>query len=707
LRLVSCSEKDGINSNITFMLHKSCIRRFPNRDIAFVNIQNVPPRKNIINLFGKKTLNGVFKGDYIAKDRDGSRYENRVDAIRSILNMHVKELDVVMNTFCGTSARSTREGDCGSVLLANTQFGPIILGLHIMGESNAVVAIRVDDEFVKIGIEAFDEIIISSDVPLLSSPSVERNVVDLHKKSPVRYSIQGSANVYGSFTGFRRKSKSSVKNTLICDSMLSRGYVIKHGPPVMNTWEPWSIALKDMVNPVNQIDVGLLSECTEAFSNDILNGLTEEDLNKVHVYDDLTTINGAPGVAYVDKINRNTSAGNPWKRSKKYFMKAVDPIGNIMDPVLINDEIMDRVGVCIEKYKSGQRYMPNFCAHLKDEATSYKKIASKKTRVFTGAPLDWTIVVRKYLLSTVRLIQNKRFLFEAAPGTIAQSTEWGKIREYLTQFGEDQIVAGDYAKFDKRMPPTVILAAFRVLMSICKTAGYTKEDLSIVQGIAEDTAFPLVDFDGDLIEFFGSNPSGHALTVIINSIANSLYMRYSFGKLGKKWGYTVAQFKLFVALITYGDDNAMGISKNISHWFNHTTIQNSLKEIGIEYTMADKEQESIPLIHIDDVSFLKRKWRWDKDVKAYLCPLEHDSIEKMLTTCVTSKTVTEEEQCVSIITTAVREYFWYGREIFLEKRNMLMSVVEENNLRAYVQKSTFPTWKDLYDEFWNASSNVI
>jgi hypothetical protein len=152
---------------------------------------------------------------------------------------------------------------------------------------------------------------------------------------------------------------------------------------------------------------------------------------------------------------------------------------------------------------------------LKDEALAFRKIVAGKTRVFAGAPADWSFVVRKYLLSVIRLIQTNKFVFETGVGTNACSTQWQEIRDYLTVFGDDRMIAGDYGSFDKTMPPDVILAAYDIIYAICKEAGYSESDLLVVQGIAEDTAFPLVDFNGDLVQFYGSNPSGHPLTVIM------------------------------------------------------------------------------------------------------------------------------------------------------------------------------------------------
>ena len=134
-------------------------------------------------------------------------------------------------------------------------------------------------------------------------------------------------------------------------------------------------------------------------------------------------------------------------------------------------------------------------------------------------------------------------------------------------------------------------------------------------------------------------------------------------------------FKENVHLMTYGDDNVMGIS-TCAPWFNHTSIQEVLADHGVTYTMADKESASVPFINIDDVTFLKRSWRWDEDVKAFLAPLEHDSIEKMLLTCVESKSVSPQQQALSIATSAVNEYFFYGKEVFEEKRKMMLDIIK-------------------------------
>jgi hypothetical protein len=373
----------------------------------------------------------------------------------------------------------------------------------------------------------------------------------------------------------------------------------------------------------------------------------------------------------------------------------------MLDPVEVDDEIMDRVDKIILSYKSNQQAHPNFCAHLKDEPVSFKKASVGKTRVFTGAPFDWTIVVRKYLLSFTRLLQNERLAFEAAPGTIAQSIEWQEMYDYIVKNGKDNIVAGDYQMFDKKMSPKEILLAFDIIIEFCKLSGnYTDEDIQIIRCIAEDTAFAVVDYNGDLIQLYGSNPSGNPLTVILNGIVNSLRMRYVYFMLNPD--KTLTNFKEDVSLMTYGDDNIMSVRQR-ANWFNHTAISKCFASLGIGYTMADKEAESVPFINIDDASFLKRTWRYEENLGCMVAPLDHDSIEKMLMVWNRSKSVTEEAQGISVISTALREYFFYGKEIFNEKTIMFKQLIKDLKWDSWVEDSTFPTFEELCESFKRSS----
>jgi hypothetical protein len=273
---------------------------------------------------------------------------------------------------------------------------------------------------------------------------------------------------------------------------------------------------------------------------------------------------------------------------------------------------------------------------------------------------------------------------------------------WLVHFGLDRIIGGDYAKFDKSMSALVLIAAWKVIINVYKAAGHSEKHIAKLWCIAYDSIFTFCNFNGTLMQFFASNPSGHPLTVVINGIANCLYMRYAYTILNPE--HEATTFRENVHLMTYGDDNGMGVSENVP-WFNHTSIQEVLANCGIKYTMADKLAESVPYIHISNFTFLKRSWRWEPELNSHTCPLDHDSIEKMLMVTVKSKSVTPEFQMATIIRSALGEYFFYGKEIFEKKRILLMRIAQEIEL-DYFGDWMYPTWDDLKCQYRESSRKV-
>jgi hypothetical protein len=705
LSITASNHSCNINGNFNMKLSSSQVTRYPDVDLCVIVVPNIPPKRGIFKFLPNKDFKAKFNGSLVKRNKDGSLTSSTIDCIMRVDNANIPQLSAVSNVWSGKIKQPTVDGDCGALLISQTAMGPVAVGIHIMGEDENVVSIALTREFFADVIAKHPLMCIQSSEPKISAIDHPRFIGPLHYKANIRFIDSGVADVYGSFDGFRGTHKSRVESSILKDYLINKGYKLKFGVPEMRSWEPWYLALSDLTKPNMHIDYGIVESVTKSFYDDITAGLTTEDYDMLHVYDDITTLNGAPGVNYVDKINRNTSAGSPWKKGKRYFMYAIPSIGELYDPVALDTNILDRIDVSIQTYINGERTCPIYTASLKDEPVTFAKISAKKTRVFSGAPLDFTFIVRKFLLSFVRLVQTRRELFESAPGIIAQSLEWNGLFYYITQHGEDRIVAGDYRKFDKTMAPVWIKAAFKIIIKIITDSGnYSEDDIKIVMGISADIAYPLMDFNGDLIQFFGSNPSGHPLTVIINGIANCLYMRYTYFVLNPMKEST--SFKKNVALMTYGDDNICSINKACP-WYNHTTISNCFATIGIGYTMADKEAVSVPYINIKDASFLKRRWEFNVDLDCYLAPLEHDSIEKMLLIWVASKTISPKHQAIAVVSSAIREYFFYGEDIFNEKRNLLIEMCDKLDLRYWVTETTFPTWPSLVEDFRKNSEHLL
>jgi hypothetical protein len=696
------AEKQGVNPNLKLLVDVSTVYYKPNSDICLLELRGLPPRGNFIDLFCKESFDAKLNGHYLRRTYDGDVTAKPVERIRLQKNQYDQHTQYQMDAWNGITRSGCVVGDCGSILVVKSGFGPVILGIHYLGNPNinAVCAIKVTQEFLNEAISKMTTLMIQGNCLEVSAPSVPVNITDLHKKSAFRYLDAGSAMVCGSLTLPRAHGKSRVENTPMNSFLHQYGYRTKYTSPDLVSWRPWHLAAKEMVNPANQFKPSILRECVQAFSDDIVNNIPLDIIqDTVHVYDHFTAVNGAAGITFVDKLNRNTSMGHPYNRSKRFYIHPVAAQGENVDPVDFSEEILAKIKEIEENYRDGKRNNPVFRGNLKDEAVTELKAILGKTRLFAGAPVAWSVVVRKYVLSLIRLIQSNQYTFECACGIICQSKEWDKLKVYLTMHGIDQLVAGDFEKFDKRMCAELIQAAFDILINICGYSGnYSHEDLLVVKGIGVDTAFAWMNFNGDLVAFFGSNPSGHPLTVIINSLVNSLYMRYCFVTI---CGKSASEFKKFVNLMTYGDDNIMNVSRSIPE-FNHTSIQLCLKNVGVGYTMADKNAPSIPYIHIDDCSFLKRTWRYDKQFGGHVAPLDHDSIEKMLMVWVRSKTISSQEQCIAVVSSAVMEYAFYGELVFDDKVRILKKMCSELDLDMYVTPSTFPTFNELVNRYQQA-----
>lgn len=688
----------GLTPNVTLKVRQHELYRDVANDQVWFLILCWSPKRDLRELICKPTLRGKYRGAYTGYTKLRQKQDMVVAAVQ--YGQSQSDLGEVPG-WCGFVNIPTVLGDCGMPLVVHKPQAAI-LGLHMLGNPMGEVwATAIDSDKVQRAVDHFARPIVQCGLPVISAPSKEKCLGSLRQWSPLRWVEQGSLNVFGSYTEFRATPRSRVQPTLLGKVIVEeRGWKVDAVKPEMKDYRPWRHALLDITNQEHgAIDHTKLRTCARAYVDDVLSALPQDVLSTMQALSTKATINGIDGVKFLDKMNFKSSMGEPYCKSKKGYL--VGPDG---DREFI-PEVQERIAHIEKCYQSGQRACPVFSGQLKDEARSAAKVEAGMVRVFTGAPADWSFVVRKNLLTTVKVIQEHPFIFEASPGCAAQTLAWEQYYDFLTVHGFDRMIAGDYGKFDKKMEAQLILEAFWILAELLKAAGWDEEELMVIHCIAEDTAFSFVNFDGDLVEFFGSNPSGHPLTVIVNCLVNALYMRYCFLELNNLPGSEyerVRRFKEFVNLLTYGDDNVMNVSPQ-ADWFNHTAIQTVLASIGVKYTMADKESVSRPFIHISEISYLKRTWRWDEDIGAVICPLEEASIRKMLTVCIPSGTESPEFHMAAVMSAAANEWFWHGKERFEKERAWLWHLAERYDLTLELKAKAFPTWTELCQRFERAS----
>jgi hypothetical protein len=539
-------------------------------------------------------------------------------------------------------------------------------------------------------------------VPMASEGTFETNQYGIDyapapyisPKSPARFQEEIAFDHYGMIDQFAVRPRTSVAPSILSDSVKeATGVENIYGPPAncrkgedrIPPWQPYQEYLSSVGSCSHTMDPRILSwavlDYTSAIDKALATDLGKKLLKEVRVLTDEEAINGVEGMSFVDPLKTNTSMGFPINKPKKEYMT-----------ILHNEDgtitrIMDERAVALAKkqeevYRTGERCYPVFKACTKDEPT---KLSKKKVRIFQAAPVSLSINVRKRFLTICHWFSNLPLITECAVGINSHGPAWTQLIEHVSKYGKERMVAGDFTAYDQNMSCHLTLLAYQILIHIAVASGnYTDDDIKIMQGIATDVCFPVINLNGELMQMHGTNPSGQNLTVYVNSIVNSLYQRYIYYAIYPMDQYT-GVFQDHVALTTYGDDNLMSVSKD-RPYYNHTTMQKEYAKIGLTYTMADKESESVPYLPLEKTDFLKRKSRFDPNYVfeengqqyrgMYLALLDETAIFKSLHCNAVSASATRDEVALSCLESAMSEWFLYGESVYEARRKQMTHVVE-------------------------------
>jgi len=582
-------------------------------------------------------------------------------------------------------------GLCMATLVGNVNGIPFIAGHHLAGRGhNGAAGLltrkAINDTIAKLNQRPCILASHSASPLITNSMGIEFGPLTApHEKCPT-HTLDSNARIriHGSHNQPRSTPKSSVVTSVISPAVESvMGIEKKHGPPKeMGADRHKKVDMDGKVDTAVKFDSELLTKAAIDFEA-TLDQIPWEELQKVGIISIDANLAGLDGVLGINPINHKSSVGFPGKGDKTQFSKKSDRyVKGISCPRDLDPLILEELEKMEARLRRGESINTIFKASFKDEPT---KMSKDKVRVFAAACFAFVLLVRKYFLTLAALVQRNKIFTECAVGVVVQSPEWTELFEHIGKHGWDRAIAGDYAKFDTRMSPQFMSVAFKLLIKLAEKSGnYDEDDLTIMRGIATEIIYPHYDYFGTIVQFTGSNPSGHPLTVIINSFVNSLYLRYCYYAIAKKKGWwRTPLFNKVVSAMVYGDDNIMTVAKGYDD-FNHTAIAAELAEVGIKYTMADKDAESVPFISLHEASFLKHFAVWDDELGLYRSPVEEDSIAKMLHTHLKSKVLSMEQSSAEAIQNVALKYFEFGREVYTSRKAQLEEVAHAAGIRGYV-----------------------
>lgn len=598
--------------------------------------------------------------------------------------------------------------------------GPSLLGFHLMGNEegpHATVGFScyVTKEIIMTAIEELKKLPMvilthcGGDVPLVICNRDIGYTPTVHPRSPASFlPTEAHIKVFGTCAGSAHY-KSDIRDSMLVESLSEHLGPQKWGPPRFKQkdgsgeWMPWATALAKFAQPCTTVDPVLLHRATSDYLSDLV-PLLDLHVNRGHVQPltDNQILCGIPEIRFIDGMNLSTSVGYPLGGPKRNFITETpqtiysERVLNFKDPIF-----MEEARKAEKVYLAGKQNHFIFKACLKDEPV---KLEKDKVRVFQCAPMVCQILIRKYYLPLARILSMHPLVSECAIGINAFSPEWEEMHNHVTKFGDvidesrtnrSRIFAGDYKAWDQKLPTHVVMAAFQILIDLAKASGqYTEDDITIMYGLAYDIAQPMVCYNGTLMQFLGSNPSGQNLTAYINSIANSLLIRmYYFSE------YRHLPFRKFVAIMTYGDDVEGSVSALLKNFTIAGYSDWLFRNIGMTFTMPDKTSELTDFLNKDTSDFLKRKSRYHPEIECIIGVLDLESIKKSLY-CVRGLKTNEVSILISCATSATYEYFFHGREIYEQHLAILKTAFALHNITVpcldWEYEHHVEKWKRMY-----------
>lgn len=336
-------------------------------------------------------------------------------------------------------------------------------------------------------------------------------------------------------------------------------------------------------------------------------------------------------------INRSTSAGyphncRPYSNKKKKAFFGEDSDFDLSNSACL--ALKRNVVVMVRNISNGIPLNDLlFVDSLKDELRTHDKVKIGKTRLFSGAPVELIIISRMFFGPLMVHVTQTRINNNTAIGVNPYDTEWDllkrKLEEVYKVISEDNcstpMGAGDFSAFDASLRSEILEMIF-VAIGVHINLKFGTDIFSQILEIGRTMFNSKHVYLNKLYEWTSGIPSGHPLTALMNSLYNMVAFRYC-------WYAAVHDFTPFkdhVRLCVLGDDNIFNVSEKYRPVFNELTICEYMKELGLTYTTDLKVTAVVPFRPLNELNFLKRKWRYEPLKGVFVAPIDTETLYNMV-----------------------------------------------------------------------------
>lgn len=460
--------------------------------------------------------------------------------------------------------------------------------------------------------------------------------------------------------------------------------VYEHGSAWKHTFKRF-----DLNNIVPQL---ALSLCGKSYAMQVC-GAPPESLAPLSLEE---AFFGQPSIG-VDGFPMNTSAGPHWRKmgyKKKSDLFVLNEATNLYEILPVFVAAVQRG---LDNLDSGVVVAPHVEFAAKDEVRPSAKVDVFNIRLFSVVDADFNVLVRMYLMPVIVYMMKHKELSECYGQMHAASAQWTDLKNNLTETGFTHFADMDFSAFDTCHDIKVFTVVSEVLEAVALHVGYSVSNARKVRFLVRSMAVQLCQYKGDYFLKTKGMPSGVIMTLIMNSIANSVLMRWVFHVLTNKMP---DEFRKHVRLATVGDDNIHSVSDEIAEVFTMEAAVPWYGIMGYTITPASKGDTFLKSMNLEDLVFVKRKFvLWDDGL--YRAPLDTDSIFKAFAFETKRSSDSSVERLTNVFTNGQYESYLHGRDYFnfftetmsaiFRKHELPYSILSFEELDEHFKKSGLVT----------------
>lgn len=476
-------------------------------------------------------LTKFFLDDYEGETQMPMGITNVSDVINGVCSVSsTREIDMaVFPNYWVRENPMAAGGDCGNVCIGHMKKSAVILGIVSFRTIPSMFSSRLKCGGVILTRKMIGKAILDYELPRVEKIVLSEKVLslgDMHVQSDFRnVHSQYFLNIGSEVGSHKNAMSTSLRPTPFHDDIAplsSRPYGVPGKDSGVAPDGKWKSAFTQTFKNFNDdclIDPGILDTCVNKYLDYVVTEIEKKQkvrLSPINLYESFF---GDPEQC-IDRCNFNSSIG-PDERHFKDRKGMWNKEGELYR---LNEKFRYELIRRINLLAAGIIIMPWYNGALKDEARPLEKLLDYKIRIFYTVDIYTNTIAKMFLMPLVMLLMKYPYISKCFGALNSGSKEWDDLFNYL----RGKLTDMDFSCFDTSHWTILFKACAKFFYKLAQ-AFYRDEHYSkIVYYVVYSLCVALFSYNGTFSIKLKGLPSGHMLTLIINSIVNVLLMMVAF-----------------------------------------------------------------------------------------------------------------------------------------------------------------------------------